>query len=827
MNQLLVFAVAFAITVIFCVSCFTIGKIEADTMRYARQDGITVSVCLENGTKKEIEQLEKLDYVENLGREYDVGGLYTEYEEYCNCSYVDSDTFEKMYAPVYTDLCGSYPVRKEEIMVSKKALEYMGITKPQVGMEIRATFNWNDLKISKGYGEQKFILSGYYTDDSEGAVGKTKAYISKERLKSYGVPMESGKVWIDLSADYWNQEQIEKTLYQDVKLSEEGQHFIANTSAKYRAMEHAFGGYGMCIFLSVAVLGGLFFFVYNITFTLQRKVIKQYGLMEVLGVSQKEIRKMLRIESGRIWFYGSFFATVLSLILGWKVIPFFLKRLSMQDVGNVQGFHLEILLLAIGLSGIILFGATQMSTKELKTMSPMEAFRYEMVDESQYEGKGNSRFLKKNVIAKLAIRNVLRCRKTYILTVFSLVLGCVLGLGAVCLSKGTDVLHAYGNKPDFQIMLTPETVNVMPKLQNKEIWSNSLLGREEVDWIETHVDSLENLRITEGVIPIYGEALNHCLDVLSVGAEDRIIVLEPVYSEKSEELREYFSKEHIKIDVSELEKGDGFVVAHQHLLSKGSKGISKRIGEYADLYRMVPEGEMIDDSSQIVLKNLGYLDLTEKGVPELGITWEQKEVVYLLVGETMWKQTVERIPRQIFSITFDVKRNEATTKQILKEWMIEKNEQIQQMEGEEIELLYLLCNSDSIHKEKQYIEGAKFIMSIVCVCLIIVGILNFFHTFTSEIFSRKHEFSVMESLGMSKRKIRKMLIMEGIFYCASVTAIVSTFGLLVLYVMQKIVSLRVEYYYFNLPILEFFIMEVCLLLVCVIVPYVLDADKKE
>ena len=277
MNQLLVFAVAFAITVIFCVSCFTIGKIEADTMRYARQDGITVSVCLENGTKKEIEQLEKLDYVENLGREYDVGGLYTEYEEYCNCSYVDSDTFEKMY------------------------------------------------------GEQKFILSGYYTDDSEGAVGKTKAYISKERLKSYGVPMESGKVWIDLSADYWNQEQIEKTLYQDVKLSEEGQHFIANTSAKYRAMEHAFGGYGMCIFLSVAVLGGLFFFVYNITFTLQRKVIKQYGLMEVLGVSQKEIRKMLRIESGRIWFYSTFFD------FGVEGDPIFLKEAFHAGCGKCAG----------------------------------------------------------------------------------------------------------------------------------------------------------------------------------------------------------------------------------------------------------------------------------------------------------------------------------------------------------------------------------------------------------------------------------------------------------------------------------------------------------
>ncbi len=207
-NQLLIFAVAFAIVVIFCVFSFTIGKIEADTMRYERQDGITATAYLENGTRKEIEQLEKLDYVKDIGCEYDVGGLYTEYEEYCNCSYVDPDMFEKMYAPVYTDLCGNYPVKKEEIMVSKRTLEYLGISKPQVGMEIRVIFNWNDLKISKGYGEQKFILSGCYTDDSEGEVGKTKAYVSKERLENCGMPIERGKVWIDLSADYWNQEQI-------------------------------------------------------------------------------------------------------------------------------------------------------------------------------------------------------------------------------------------------------------------------------------------------------------------------------------------------------------------------------------------------------------------------------------------------------------------------------------------------------------------------------------------------------------------------------------------------------------------------------------------
>ena len=46
-------------------------------------------------------------------------------------------------------------------MLSAKTLEYLGISEPQIGMELDLDFYWNDIFRSDGTGEQAFHLSGY------------------------------------------------------------------------------------------------------------------------------------------------------------------------------------------------------------------------------------------------------------------------------------------------------------------------------------------------------------------------------------------------------------------------------------------------------------------------------------------------------------------------------------------------------------------------------------------------------------------------------------------------------------------------------------------
>lgn len=60
----------------------------------------------------------------------------------------------------------------------------------------------------------------------------------------------------------------------------------------------------------------------------------------------------------------------------------------------------------------------------------------------------------------------------------------------------------------------------------------------------------------------------------------------------------------------------------------------------------------------------------------------------------------------------------------------------------------------------------------ISVIIALVGVLNFINSMVTAIVSRKKEFAMIQSVGMTKRQLRKMLICEGLDY-AAITLIVS------------------------------------------------------
>ena len=60
----------------------------------------------------------------------------------------------------------------------------------------------------------------------------------------------------------------------------------------------------------------------------------------------------------------------------------------------------------------------------------------------------------------------------------------------------------------------------------------------------------------------------------------------------------------------------------------------------------------------------------------------------------------------------------------------------------------------------------------ISVIIALVGVLNFINSMVTAIVSRKKEFAMIQSVGMTKRQLRKMLICEGLDY-AAITLMVS------------------------------------------------------
>ena len=60
----------------------------------------------------------------------------------------------------------------------------------------------------------------------------------------------------------------------------------------------------------------------------------------------------------------------------------------------------------------------------------------------------------------------------------------------------------------------------------------------------------------------------------------------------------------------------------------------------------------------------------------------------------------------------------------------------------------------------------------ISIIIALVGILNFINSMVTAIISRKKEFAIIQSVGMTKRQLKQMLTFEGIYY-AGITLILS------------------------------------------------------
>ena len=128
-------------------------------------------------------------------------------------------------------------------------------------------------------------------------------------------------------------------------------------------------------------------------------------------------------------------------------------------------------------------------------------------------------------------------------------------------------------------------------------------------------------------------------------------------------------------------------------------------------------------------------------------------------------------------------------------------------------------SKDSLRKE---FEGMITVISTLgialCAIIALIGMLNFVNAIVTEIISRKREFAMLQSIGMTGGQLRKMLVCEGISYVV-ISGILSfligsPLSWFVLNAMNKILL----FFEYRFQILPFLIMMPLLLLVAAFAP---------
>ena len=808
-NRILTAAVALTVMMLFGVFSLAVGKLETDILLYMRNSGTAASTTLERGSKEQQEEIEALPYIKAVGSSVYIGNT----EDY-SCEVLDETGWEKMTAPAYSDIHGEYPQKTEEIMLPVRAMEAIGIHEPELGMEIPAGINLpGGEKL-----EKTFILSGYYTDYRDPAIYRPAGYFSQEFLQGLTMEKEENTTLLIQQKDNIDDEAIEDMLYQDVEMRDDSQQFFGGISFYRQSVYDLAGGFDTAVLMAGLILFGAAMLLYNVMYISLSRDIRQYGLLKTMGTTKKQLRSIVLRQTGRILAGGCVLGGAAGILITVTVIPRLLTGMYLQGRGEASAmiaFRPWILVLAVVFGGLVTLLSSLWAMNRVVKMSPVEAVKYTGQKEPHPEKAGIRKCKKTGVdrnpkksavekswgysggIPAMAWRNLFRFKRRFILTLLSLGLGILISLGAVVLSTGTDQTNKINqSRPDFKIDCHMNA-NIVEEYPADQVFFSPKLRDEIV--------SLKGVTDNDTAWGGYGKVdlREEALQVYTADMEDRNrnygVVIQVVSDQWLEDLEKLKEEKGLYVDPESVRQGEGLIFFHTHLLS--------RIQEEKGREDMGKEFQITDMAGEhsTIMKFAGYLDSYEKGLERMATTWNGGGIFYFLISEKGFQKL--GLTEQIFRVDLEVEEEQepllkAEMAGIISRYNRERGNVAQ---GTELmmssDMLTLDAKSDELAAARDYITSSRIVMGALCTLLLMMGIANYFNVTMTSLAMRRRELAVLESLGLTRRQLRKMLLLEGIFTALLVTLGVVTIGSFLLWAEGILIKQRLAYFVFQYPAL--------------------------
>ena len=857
-NTVLFFSVVISIAAITMVFGIPFGKIKAEEIRLIKEKGTASSGMLLDGSDKQYEKLKQLDYIKQVGKSIFVGeaeGTYeNKIESVCEIAWVDSDSWSYFMQPAYTNIIGYYPQTTEEILLPNRALKKMGITKPEQGMKIELDISIGIFKSRK----ETFRLCGWYEETSgEQPVG----YVSKNKIEEWNIP-EDHYTLLFRQADNWSCEKTEEKLYKTLQMKGDDQKIKVSDTAQHIAVAKLTGGYEMVIVGTISILCGIYFLVCNVLWISMSEDIQNLGLLNTIGATERQISKIYRRQMQWILLRGSLLGVLLSVLVLTVLVPNILGVYYYQEMGGktlLYFFRPEILLMALVFVNGILWIASEKVIRKIVNMSCVESIVYDEKVRVKQSVHARKMIRKRTTVGEMfyiAWKNVSRNKARFIITCLSIFLGILSYLVMNVIVVGSDYMHVLENRPDFLLagefseygksqgygeeyktreidedpMLTqgdgmallydnaydefsPISENVEEKIHNiKGIdWKKS--NKIEGAYLNTVISRRGIRPYSEGASTI-GEG-----NMVEGFSWDTVQILK---EKEVELLKEYVHNQQLNIDITSLEEGKGVLILHDHMLTpKQEKHADEVVGEPVYFKTMISRNDAIQSreecnydreksfsqKSSEMFKLCGYLDSRSDEFPEIDQSWHGAEdSLYFLISE----KGFQKIPtdKKTLAIELNVHPNrENYIKSKLQEIISEENKQRSKMtevsldEGVGEAGIFSISKSDLIQQKETYMRGNRILLGSVCIILLMAGMTNYFNVVLTGIYSRRKEFQIMQSIGLTDEQMIWMLYGEGFYYILCVTGLLFTVGAVVLLGVKCYMENRLSYFVFRWPII--------------------------
>ena len=839
------------------------GKIQAEEIRLTRENGTASSGRIEDGTEEQYAKLKQLDYIKQVGKSIFVGEATDISEDnaktICNVVWADSESWNNFLRPAYTNVIGNYPQKKDEILLSERALKKRGISEPEQGMEI-------NLDVYKGvfeHSKEKFKLCGWYTDSGNEL---TTGYISHDKINELN--LEKGPYTLLFSqSNHLSRSKTEEKLYQALPMKSADQKIYVSDTAQYTAVSKLSGGYELVILGTLGILCGIYFLVRNVLWISMSEDVQNLGLLHTIGATERQITKIYRKQMRSLMLKGSVLGSLISALILVLLIPEILGFHFYQEMGGntiLSFFRPWILLLSVVFVNGILWIASEGVIRKITKLSCIESAAYNentVARKTKHSGKIVHRRSETEEMFYIAWGNITRQKARFIITSLSIFLGVLSFILMNVLTNGCDYKHLLEKRPDFLLAgefsefgksqgcgeeYKTREIDVDPLLTQGDgvelLYDNdydefSPISQElekkihkidGIDWENSNL--IEGAYVTtvisrKGIRP-YDEGLSNLTND-NMMEEFSWNAVQILNDNQILSLEKYVQDNQLNIDLKSLEEGNGVLIIHDHMLTPEQQKLAdEAIGEPVYFKTLLSREDAIrrkeqsnSESEEEQQKDefpqkesetftlCGYLDRQNDDFPEINQSWHGEGSLYYFISE----KGFQKIPTEKKILTMELTANpekEPYVKTQISELVSEENKKRSEMtevsmdEGTGEAGVFVICKSDLMQQKETYMRGNRILLGAVSIILFIAGLTNYCNVVFTGMYARRKEFDVMKSIGMTDKQMKLMLFGEGSYYFMCVVGLLFTVGMAALVGVKIYMENKLSYFTFHWPILS-------------------------
>lgn len=624
---------------------------------------------------------------------------------------------------------GAMPEKENEVAVQGAMLERMGI-EPEVGSSV--TFAFYDGN------EETFTVSGILAG-GEGAkqfsVFFSEAYAENgSQLKD--MPYE---VYVKIyGAASMYPDELREVIYligSDAGIERE---YVNPSKAYLDSLTIDSQQIILCVLVGGVILLACVLVIYGVFYLSVIGRIHQFGQLRTIGMTKKQLKKFVSRE-GRLLFLRS---VPIGIIIG-GVAGYFMKP---------QGFSILNTLIIAAAVFVIIYVITMLSVhkpaKIAGNVSPMEALRYVPQDGmKQTSGRKQCRNL---TPAGLGIMNFSRNRKKTAITMLSLGLGGILFMTAATYMSSFSKEN-YARQGDFQeaefiISYSPSAIELNENgLSGMQ--AETPLGDEMIGQI-TSIDGVEKVTERKGFGVQYDFPQHD-----EYGSND---IIYPLTEEEMQGIDSYVTEG--TADTEALLSGEQVLVAGNDTVEE-IYGWKFQTGDKVTLH-YYDGGGMAEKEVEIAGILSAAFDRDHNGIECWFVMPEQAVLDWLSYDSINSSLLISTDPAKEASV----------------------GEQLDQIVGERPELTMetLAQRRIAYGQSADQIFGA---ISGLAIFIMMFSILSMMNTLITNIVTRKQELAMLESIGMSKGQIRKMLLGESLLLAGVTVGVTMTVGTLCGYIL--------------------------------------------